>query len=141
MKLKHQRLLFILLSIIAGSVALYLILSSLSENLLYYHTPSQVLGNPPPAGSVFKLGGIVKKDTLIKKEAGYSFTVTDNEYDIKVTYKGILPDLFKETQGVIATGAFDKHDVFVASEILAKHDENYMPPNVKPETQNTPPTM
>jgi len=113
---------------IASAIAFY----SLQQNLLYFQSPSDLAQQPIPPGRQFRLGGLVKPGTVNRVEDSLAtrFVVTDGPKEITVEYVGILPDLFREGQGVIARGALGEDGVFAASEVLAKHDENYMPPEV-----------
>jgi cytochrome c-type biogenesis protein CcmE len=140
MKLKkRQRLSVILIVVTALSLAAGLSLYALKDNVAFFFTPDQIgelrQTNPAlvAAGRVFRLGGLVKKGSVEKRARDLSirFIVTDGADDVTVEYKGLLPDLFREGQGVVAKGAFDNRPVFIASELLAKHDENYMPPELK----------
>ncbi len=139
MQRKHKRLWFILFILACLSGAVGLSLYALRENVSFFYSPQEVRsfqesGNPAVrAGRVFRLGGLVKPGSLQKRDGALavSFVVTDGAADTPVAYKGILPDLFREGQGVVAKGSFDAQGVFVAAELLAKHDENYMPPEVK----------
>ena len=109
-------------------IATALIGYAMKDGIQYFRSPSQIFLNPPSSNERFRLGGLVKENSWVKGDK-HEFLVTDNSKDIKVTYKGILPDLFREGQGVIATGYF-KDGLFEAIEILAKHDENYIPKEV-----------
>jgi cytochrome c-type biogenesis protein CcmE len=113
---------------VASTVAFY----SLQENLLYFQSPSDLAMQPIPPGRQFRLGGLVKPGSVTRTGGGLGtrFVVTDGPKEVEVEYVGILPDLFREGQGVIARGALDGNGLFAASEVLAKHDENYMPPEV-----------
>jgi cytochrome c-type biogenesis protein CcmE len=129
---RKRRLIAVLLIVagvgIASTVAFY----SLQENMLYFQSPSDLAMQPIPPGRQFRLGGLVKPGTVERQEGGLAtqFIVTDGPKEVLVEYVGILPDLFSEGQGVIARGALDDSGLFEASEVLAKHDENYMPPEV-----------
>jgi len=113
---------------VASTVAFY----SLQENMLYFQSPSDLATQPIPPGRQFRLGGLVKPGSVSREQDGLAtrFVVTDGPQDITVEFVGILPDLFREGQGVIARGALNGSGLFEASEVLAKHDENYMPPEV-----------
>jgi cytochrome c-type biogenesis protein CcmE len=129
---RKRRLIAVLLILagvgIASTVAFY----SLQQNMLYFQSPSELALQPIPPGRQFRLGGLVKPGTVSRAGDGLAtrFVVTDGPKEITVEYVGILPDLFREGQGVIARGALDDSGLFEASEVLAKHDENYMPPEV-----------
>lgn len=129
---RKQRLLFVTLILIGISIAVALALSAFQENLLYFYTPSQVAGGEAPQGRAFRVGGLVEAGSVQRESDGLTvhFTVTDTAKSIPITYKGILPDLFREGQGIVAMGRLDANAAFVADEVLAKHDENYMPPEV-----------
>jgi cytochrome c-type biogenesis protein CcmE len=114
-------------------------LRAFQENLLYYYSPTQVAAGEPPMGRKFRVGGLVVPGT-VKREDGnieVQFTLTDNASLVTVAYAGILPDLFREGQGIIAHGKLDSNGIFVAEEVLAKHDENYMPPEVAESLKQT----
>ena len=129
---RKRRLIAVLLIVagvsVSGAIAFY----SLQQNLLYFQSPSEVAQLAMPAGRQFRLGGLVEKGSLVRQAdgLGVQFVVTDGPESITVNYVGILPDLFSEGKGVIARGALDEAGLFQASEVLAKHDENYMPPEV-----------
>ena len=129
----RKRRLIALLLILAGvGVASTVAFYSLQENLLYFQSPSDLAMQPIPPGRQFRLGGLVKPGSVTRAQDGLGtrFVVTDGPKEVEVDYVGILPDLFREGQGVIARGALDGNGLFEASEVLAKHDENYMPPEV-----------
>ena len=129
---RKRRLIAVLLILAGVGIASAVTFYSLQQNLLYFQSPSEVAAVAMPAGRQFRLGGLVKGGST-QRDAdglGVQFTVTDGLEEINVRYVGILPDLFRENQGVIARGALDEHGTFEASEVLAKHDENYMPPEV-----------
>jgi cytochrome c-type biogenesis protein CcmE len=125
---RTKRLLLILVIVAAASSATALVLNAFNSNLVFFYSPSQVAAKEVPAGRAFRLGGLVERGTVKRDGLVVHFRVTDTVVDVPVTYEGILPDLFKEGKGVVAQGAVDSHGVFVAREVLAKHDENYMPP-------------
>jgi cytochrome c-type biogenesis protein CcmE len=114
----------------ALAVAMGLILSAFQQNLVFFFTPSQVAANEAPVGKTFRIGGMVEKGSVKRGEDGLTvkFLVTDTAKSIPVVYRGALPDLFREGKGVVAQGRVGTDGVFAASEVLAKHDENYMPP-------------
>ena len=130
MKPRHKRLLLILAGLAALCVAAALVLSAFKQNLVFFYTPTQVLAGEAPRGRSFRLGGMVVAGSLVRQADGVTvhFLVTDLSKTIPVNYRGILPDLFKEGKGVVAQGKLDGASNFTADEVLAKHDENYMPP-------------
>jgi len=132
MKPRQKRLVFALFALIGIGAAAVLINTALRSNLSYYFSPSQVNANEAPKNEVFRVGGLVKEGSLKRQQDGLTvqFLVTDNAADVKVSYTGILPDLFKEGQGMVARGKLGNDGIFYAEEVLAKHDENYMPPEV-----------
>jgi cytochrome c-type biogenesis protein CcmE len=127
---KRLRLYLVLASLVVLGIAATLILRALSEDLVYFRSPTDVAGSRPDAGALFRLGGLVETGTVEKQGEQVTFSVTDLTSNVTVTYRGLLPDLFREGQGVIVEGAFDDSGQFVAREVLAKHDETYMPPEV-----------
>ena len=132
MKAPHQRLSLIVIGLAILGLATYLVLNALEGNLSYFFSPSQVHNGEAPKDHVFRLGGMVEKGSVKRAEGDLTvnFVVTDNNKTMAVAYTGILPDLFEEGQGVIAQGKLNADNVFIADEVLAKHDENYMPPEV-----------
>ena len=130
MKTRHKRLLLILAGLaVLGAVAA-LVLNAFQSNLVFFFSPTQVAAGEAPKSKPFRIGGMVKEGTIQREADGVTlrFVITDTERDITVAYKGILPDLFKEGKGAVAQGRLDENGLFVAKEVLAKHDENYMPP-------------
>lgn len=129
---RKRRLIAVLLILAGVSTAAVIASVSLQQNLLYFQSPSDLAMQPIPPGRQFRLGGLVKPGTVERVEDSLAtrFVVTDGPEDVTVEYVGILPDLFREGQGVIARGELDENGLFAASEVLAKHDENYMPPEV-----------
>jgi cytochrome c-type biogenesis protein CcmE len=132
MKARHQRLSLIVIGLAILGLATYLVLNALEGNLSYFFSPSQVHNGEAPKDHVFRLGGMVEKGSVKRAEGDLTvnFVVTDNNKTMAVAYTGILPDLFEEGQGVIAQGKLNADNLFIADEVLAKHDENYMPPEV-----------
>ena len=129
---RRQRMLVVGLVLAGVTIAVGLSLRAFQENLLYFYTPSQALAGEAPAGRQFRLGGLVEKGS-VRRESGaleVRFDVTDNQQHLTVAYTGVLPDLFHDGRGVIAKGHLEPDGVFRAEEVLAKHDENYMPPEV-----------
>ena len=133
MKPRHKRLGLIALGVAALGLAAYLVLNAFEKNLVFFFTPSQVAANEAPKERTFRIGGLVEPGSIKRQPDGVSvnFVVTDTAKNIPVVYKGVLPDLFKEGKGVVAQGKLGSDGVFAASEVLAKHDENYMPPEAK----------
>ena len=131
MKPRHKRAAIIVGALIAISIAAVLILNALNSNIALYVTPSEVAAGKSPAGQVFRIGGMVKDGSVKRDGLTVNFVITDMVKDIPVAYTGILPDLFKEGKGAVIQGRLDPSGKFVASEVLAKHDENYMPPEAK----------
>jgi cytochrome c-type biogenesis protein CcmE len=130
-KPRHKRAAIIVGALIAISIAAVLILNALNSNIALYVTPSEVAAGKSPAGQVFRIGGMVKDGSVKRDGLTVNFVITDMVKDIPVAYTGILPDLFKEGKGAVIQGLLDPSGKFVASEVLAKHDENYMPPEAK----------
>ena len=130
MKPRHRRLLWIGAAVAALGVAVGLVLNAFQSNLVFFFTPSQIAANEAPRGRPFRIGGMVVEKSLTREADGLTvrFQVTDTVQTVPVVYKGILPDLFKEGKGVVAQGQIEPDGTFRASEVLAKHDENYMPP-------------
>ena len=130
MKTRHKRLLLILGGLIVLGAVAALVLNAFRSNLVFFFSPTQVVAGEAPQGKPFRIGGMVKEGSVRREADGVtlSFVVTDTEKDLAVRYKGILPDLFREGKGAVAQGKIGEDGVFVTSEVLAKHDENYMPP-------------
>jgi cytochrome c-type biogenesis protein CcmE len=128
MKPRHKRLAAIALGLAALGIAAALVLSAFDKNLVFFFTPSQVAANEAPQGRLFRIGGMVEKGTLKREGVEVRFVVTDTAKSIPVVFRGALPDLFREGKGVVAQGTLGADGVFQAREVLAKHDENYMPP-------------
>lgn len=137
---RQNRMVLVALLVLGASLAGYLGLKAFNENLLYFFSPTDVVEGKAPKGKSFRLGGLVATDSVKRDGIKVAFDITDHANTFGVRYEGILPDLFREGQGIIATGSL-KGSVFMASEVLAKHDENYMPPEVAEalaKTQNKP---
>ena len=129
MKPRHRRAVLIVVGVAVVGVAAALILSAFRQNLVFFYTPSDVVANKVPANQTFRVGGLVESGSLKREGVRVTFRVTDTAQTITVAYDGILPDLFREGKGVVAEGKIDSGGMFHASEVLAKHDENYMPPD------------
>ena len=128
MKPRHKRILAIIGGLAALGAATALVLTAFQENLVFFFTPSQVAANEAPQGRTFRIGGMVEKGSVQRTGVEVRFVVTDTAKSIPVLYSGALPDLFREGKGVVAQGQLGADGVFRAREVLAKHDENYMPP-------------
>ena len=130
MKPRHKKIALITASVGALSVAVLLVLNVFQSNLVFFFTPTQVAANEAPIGTSFRIGGLVEEGSVQRESDGtmINFAITDTSQVIKVAYQGILPDLFKEGKGVVAQGKIAENGIFYADEVLAKHDENYMPP-------------
>ena len=128
MKPRHQRLAIIGGVLAAVGVATALVLNAFQSNLVFFYSPSQVVAKEAPSGRTFRIGGLVTVGSVKRESTEVQFSVTDTAETISVRYTGILPDLFKEGKGVVAQGQMRSDGVFAAREVLAKHDENYMPP-------------
>jgi len=127
-KPRHKRIAAIAVGVAALGIAAALVLSAFQKNLVFFFTPSQVAANEAPQGRSFRIGGMVVRGSLKREGVNVEFTVTDTAKSMRVTYHGQLPDLFREGKGVVAQGQLGADGMFRASEVLAKHDENYMPP-------------
>src|SRR5919108_1301380 len=128
MKPRHKRLAAIALGVAALGIAAALVLSAFEKNLVFFFTPSQVAANEAPQGRTFRIGGMVEKGSVKREGVQVRFVVTDTAKSIAVVYSGALPDLFREGKGVVAQCQAGPDGVFRSRQVLAKHDENYMPP-------------
>ena len=130
MKRRHRRIAFIIVGLAGLAIATFLVASAFKNNLVFFFSPTQVAAKEPPVNRTFRVGGLVQNGTLQRDNDGLTvrFVVTDTAANVPVVYKGILPDLFKEGRGCVAQGRLDAAGVFHADQVLAKHDENYMPP-------------
>ena len=133
MKPRHKRAAAIVLGLAALGGAAALVLNAFQSNLVFFFSPSQVAANEAPQGRSFRIGGLVQEGSLQRQANSLTirFAVTDTAHHIPVTYTGLLPDLFKEGKGVVAQGRLATDGVFHADQVLAKHDENYMPPEAQ----------
>ena len=131
MKPRHKRAAIIGGGVTALALAAYLVLNAFESNLVFFFTPSQVATGEAPKNRTFRVGGMVKEGTVKRDNLTVAFVVTDTVKEVSVSYTGILPDLFREGKGVVAQGRLDNDGKFVATEVLAKHDENYMPPEAQ----------
>lgn len=130
MKARHKKLTFIVFAVIGLSVATLLVLNAFSNNIVFFYSPTQIFSGEAPVGTTFRLGGLVKQDSVQRSDNSLDirFIITDLSKDIPVSYQGVLPDLFREGQGVVVQGKLSTDKQFMAEQVLAKHDENYMPP-------------
>ncbi|MCX7266337.1 MAG: cytochrome c maturation protein CcmE [Betaproteobacteria bacterium] len=131
MKPRHQRFLWIFAGVAVLAIAGMFVLNAFQSNLVFFFTPTQVSKGEAPQGRAFRVGGMVKEGSLKKDGEKVEFVVTDTLNEIPVFFQGLLPDLFKEGKGVVAQGKLNAQNQFMAAEVLAKHDENYMPPEAK----------
>jgi cytochrome c-type biogenesis protein CcmE len=125
---RKKRLYLILGGVAVAGAAVALVLRAFNSNMVFFYTPTQIAAKEVPIDRTFRLGGMVRTGSLRRDGVMVHFIVTDTIKDVNVSYSGILPDLFKEGKGVVAQGKVDAQGEFVAQEVLAKHDENYMPP-------------
>jgi cytochrome c-type biogenesis protein CcmE len=130
MKSRHKKLALITLVVALLGVAVALVLNAFNSNLVFFFSPTQIANGDAPTSRAFRIGGLVEEGSIKRQADGLTvnFVVTDTAKSIPVTYTGILPDLFKEGKGVVAEGKLGSNGVFTATQVLAKHDENYMPP-------------
>ena len=128
MKPRHRRFAWIGGGVVAVGIAVALVLNAFNSNLVFFFTPTQIVSREAPVDRAFRIGGMVEERSLKREDTRVRFVVTDTANRVTVDYVGILPDLFKEGRGVVAQGRLGADGVFVADQVLAKHDENYMPP-------------
>jgi len=131
MKARNKRFAIIGGGLASLGIAAFFVLNALNSNIALFYTPTQIAAGEAPKERVFRVGGLVKTGTVQRNEMTVRFVVTDTAMEVPVAFTGILPDLFKEGKGVVAQGRMGPDGGFVASEVLAKHDENYMPPEAK----------
>ena len=125
------RLLFILLVVTVLTLSIFLVLKSLEENVVYFQSPTDIKNISEVENKKLRIGGMVKKNSILINSKEINFIITDFKNEINVIYSGVVPNLFEENKGVVAEGYLKDRNFFIASKILAKHDENYMPPEVK----------
>lgn len=128
---RQKRFSLIIGGIVVLALAAGFVLNAFQSNLVFFFTPTQVAQGEAPQNKVFRVGGMVKEGSVKRDQTVIEFVVTDTAREISVRYSGLLPDLFKEGKGVVAQGRLDAQGLFMASEVLAKHDENYMPPEAQ----------
>jgi cytochrome c-type biogenesis protein CcmE len=131
MKPRHKRIALIAGGLAAIGLASVFVLQALDSNIAFFVTPSEIAAGKAPQGKAFRIGGLVREGSLKRDNLTVHFVITDTTQDVPVAYTGILPDLFKEGKGAVAQGRLGADGVFIASEVLAKHDENYMPPEAQ----------
>ena len=138
--IKQKRLTLILLMVAGIAIATFFGLRAFNDNLMYFFSATDVIEGKAPKDHLFRLGGMVVKGSVVRQPSGLTvrFVLTDMAKEVTVEYTGILPDLFREGQGIVANGKLDANGVFIAQEVLAKHDENYMPPEVAGSMKNKP---
>ncbi|MGB4499083.1 MAG: cytochrome c maturation protein CcmE [Methylococcaceae bacterium] len=138
--IKQKRLGLILLMVGGIGIATFFGLRAFNDNLMYFFSATDVIEGKAPKDHLFRLGGMVVKGSVVRQPSGLTvrFVLTDMAKEVTVEYTGILPDLFREGQGIVANGKLDANGIFIAQEVLAKHDENYMPPEVAGSMKNKP---
>lgn len=138
MKKRTLRIYYISFILVSLSLLFFMFIKTFNDNLLFYRSPSQIINSEFPDNYVFRVGGVVLDGSLIKSKdtMNVKFAITDYEKNLDITYTGILPDLFREGQGVVMRGKLGDDGIFYAEEVLAKHDETYMPPEVLDSLKN-----
>ena len=131
MTARQRRFMWVAIGVLVLCAAAAFVLNAFQSNLVFFFTPTQVAQGEAPQGRIFRIGGLVKDGSLQRQDVQVQFVVTDTARDIPVVYSGLLPDLFKEGKGVVAQGRLGADGLFTATEVLAKHDENYMPPEAQ----------
>ena len=129
---RKKRILMVCAILVGISISVILILTAFEKNLMYFYSPTEIINGDAPKARSFRIGGLVVTDSVIRNsdDLKVSFVLTDTMNEVKVIYEGILPDLFREGQGIVANGKLQPDNIFIADQVLAKHDENYMPPEV-----------
>jgi cytochrome c-type biogenesis protein CcmE len=135
MKPRHKKAAIAVGVLAAVGTAVALVLNAFNSNLVFFYTPTQIAAKEAPQGRTFRVGGMVESGTVVREGVTVRFLVTDTAKTVPVKYDGVLPDLFQEGKGVVAQGQLGPDGVFVAREVLAKHDENYMPPEAADAVQ------
>jgi cytochrome c-type biogenesis protein CcmE len=135
MKPRHKRAAIVVGGLAAVGAVVALVLNAFNSNLVFFYTPTQIASHEAPQGRTFRIGGMVQAGSVAREGVTVRFLVTDTAKTVPVRYEGVLPDLFKEGKGVVAQGQLGPDGVFVAREVLAKHDENYMPPEAADAVQ------
>ena len=130
MKPKHRRLSLLTASGVAVAMAAFLVLRALDSSLVFFYSPTMLVEQKPAPDKRIRIGGLVAEGSVKKADGATQFTIGDGKHQVQVRYRGVLPDLFREGQGVVCEGSLSGQGVFEAREVLAKHDENYMPPEV-----------
>ncbi len=131
MKPRHKRIAIVVFALSGLGIATGLVLNALQSNVAFFYTPTQVAAGEAPKNRAFRVGGMVREGSVKRDQMTVHFVVTDTAKDVPVSYTGILPDLFKEGKGAVVQGMLDEQGRFKATEVLAKHDENYMPPEAQ----------
>ena len=131
MKPRHKRIALIVGGLATLGIATFFVMQALNSNIAFFVTPTEIAAGKAPQGQAFRVGGMVKEGSVRRVDLTVDFVVTDTAKEIPVSYTGILPDLFKEGKGAVVQGRLNADGSFSASEVLAKHDENYMPPEAK----------
>ena len=129
---RKKRIIMVCAILVGISISVILILTAFEKNLMYFYSPTEIINGDAPKTRSFRIGGLVVTDSVIRNsdDLKVSFILTDTINEVKVIYEGILPDLFREGQGIVANGKLQSDNIFIAEQVLAKHDENYMPPEV-----------
>ena len=130
MKPKHRRLFVVAAAVVVLGTASALVLNAFEDNLVFFYSPTDLVEKPVPKGQAIRVGGLVQTGSVQKNGIDVTFGITDGAQSVRVIYRGVLPDLFREGQGVVTRGMMQADGIFKAEEVLAKHDENYMPPEV-----------
>ena len=139
MKLKYKRLNILIIFMLAIASTIFFVLKALEEKIVFFYSPTEILKKDVKLNDMIRVGGLVVDNSIVYDNDGLevSFTITDKKNSLNISYKGILPDLFREGQGIVAEGNIDiEKNIFLAQKVLAKHDENYMPPEIEKMIRN-----